>query len=1325
MALFVLLVPVLPSTLAEAAQPGQISLPARDATPQNTTPVHTAPHHVLLKLDDGVNLPGFSTLAIKHGFRHLRHVYGSDWYIFSIPAHASPRATAALARSLPGVVAASTDPIVSLDVLPPRDPLYIEDDDPSAKSCDPLVDVCDSADVVDQWGLFRVGAEDAWNVTTGSDSVVIAVIDSGVDLDHDDLAGNIWNNPAEMANGIDDDGNGFIDDLHGADFAGDNVGDLFTDDVSSQDANPDIPMGGTWINDPLAYPWGIRFDGDPAVGDAVDNNLDLFADQGVFHGTFVAAIAAAMTDNINPESGEFEGMAGACWNCKIMPVRMINAEGNGYGSDAAAAIYYATDMGADIINLSWGFDLDSLDATGQAEVAIISDAVNHAVAQGVIVVASAGNSGGPALRFPASMANTIAVGSSNWLDRRSEFSTIAAPGEVPDNGVDDDGNGQIDDALDVVAPGELIWSGSVYSAYDSLLSQLLGDPAIEPGLDAYGNSNGTSFSAPLAAGYVGLLLSRFPGATLNDIRQALRSYALDLLDPEGTGSTLSGYDAYSGFGRLNMVVPDSLGDPPTAPLPPPPAGPVIPLLIDVVDSGLYGHRYGTDEHKTLLVATFLDDGASAYELGVTGYDIDSSDEVAVYLNDGFIAHLSPGPDNDLNSSDIISLDPGLLLGGENRLEFRQRTAGFTWGVTGLGVRIPPPPPPPPPPPLVVVLTVDTPDTGQYGNNYGSNEHETVLVATFEDDGTSSYELQVTGYDVDYTDEISVTVNGSLIGHLATGPNLALNAGDVFVLDPGMLQAGTNTIEFEVSTPGYTWGVTNLAVMTPGAPPPPPPPSEPVVVLTVDTPDTGQYGNNYGSNEHETVLVATFEGDGTSSYELQVTGYDVDYTDEISVTVNGSLIGHLATGPNLALNAGDVFVLDPGMLQAGTNTIEFEVSTPGFTWGVTNLAVMTPGAPPPPPPPSEPVVVLTVDTPDTGQYGNNYGSNEHPTVLVATFEGDGTSSYELQVTGYDVDYTDEISVTVNGSLIGYLATGPNLALNAGDVFVLDPGMLQAGTNTIEFEVSTPGFTWGVTNLAVMTPGAPPPPPPPSEPVVVLTVDTPDTGQYGNNYGSNEHPTVLVATFEGDGTSSYELQVTGYDVDYTDEISVTVNGSLIGYLSKGKNNRLNAGDVFVLDPGMLQAGTNTIEFEVSTPGYTWGVTNLGVMTPGAPPPPPPPSEPVVVLTVDTPDTGQYGNNYGSNEHPTVLVATFEGDGTSSYELQVTGYDVDYTDEISVTVNGNLIGYLSKGKNKQLNAGDVFVLDTALLNGGVNTIEFEVSTPGFTWGVTNLGVMTPGMP
>src|SRR5919201_598087 len=99
---------------------------------------------------------------------------------------------------------------------------------------------------------------------------------------------------------------------------------------------------------------------------------------------------------------------------------------------------------------------------------MIVDANNYATDRGVIVVAAAGNSGAPGLYFPAIMANTISVGSSNWLDRRSDFSSHAVAGEIPDNGIDDDGNGWVDDVLDVVAPGELIWSTYVFSAYESL-----------------------------------------------------------------------------------------------------------------------------------------------------------------------------------------------------------------------------------------------------------------------------------------------------------------------------------------------------------------------------------------------------------------------------------------------------------------------------------------------------------------------------------------------------------------------------------------------------------------------------------------------------------------------------------------------------------------------------------------------------------------------------------------------------------------------------------------------------------------------------------------
>ena len=526
----------------------------------------TAVRHILVQLHPRTDETRFLQNAGVQGLRRLSRVHGTRWLRMAVPAGSHPAQAAAAARTLPGVLRATLDPVVTInDQIPPRDPIYKDDDDPSTKPCDPFFEICDPWTLVDQWGLFKVEAEAGWAVQRGSADVVIAILDSGVDLDHDDLRGKLWTNPGEIpGNGIDDDGNGLVDDVHGADFAGSNAGGL-ADDPASEDGNPDIPKGGTWVEDPTAI-FGVRFVGDPAAGDGDDNNLDGLIDIGVSHGTYVAGIAAAMTDNVNPHTGQFEGMAGACWHCKLMAVRLINAEGWAFGSDAAAAIHYAATMGAHVINISWGVDLVSADPAEVEALQVIADAIDFAAGRGVIVVAAAGNSGRAGVHFPASMRNTIAVGSSSWLDRRSAFSSHAVPAEIPDNGLDDDGNGWVDDVLDVVAPGELIWSTAVLSAYDALLYELLGLPGFEPGTDTYGAADGTSFSTPLVSGYVGLLLAQNPGATLGQVRQVIRSNARDILDPQGVGASLVGYDAYSGFGRLRMVVPTLTPEPNAPPV---------------------------------------------------------------------------------------------------------------------------------------------------------------------------------------------------------------------------------------------------------------------------------------------------------------------------------------------------------------------------------------------------------------------------------------------------------------------------------------------------------------------------------------------------------------------------------------------------------------------------------------------------------------------------------------------------------------------------------------------------------------------------------------
>lgn len=159
-----------------------------------------------------------------------------------------------------------------------------------------------------QWGLHNTGqspfngtdgadisAEKTWKVTTGSPDVTVAVIDTGVDYTHEDLHANIWNNTKEIPdNGIDDDGNGYIDDTTGWNFLGKN----------------NTPMD--------------------------DNG----------HGTHCAGIIGAAGDNNL-------GVAGINWKVKIMPLKFMNSTGNGYISDAISSILYANKMGADVISCSW------------------------------------------------------------------------------------------------------------------------------------------------------------------------------------------------------------------------------------------------------------------------------------------------------------------------------------------------------------------------------------------------------------------------------------------------------------------------------------------------------------------------------------------------------------------------------------------------------------------------------------------------------------------------------------------------------------------------------------------------------------------------------------------------------------------------------------------------------------------------------------------------------------------------------------------------------------------------------------------------------------
>ena len=312
-----------------------------------------------------------------------------------------------------------------------------------------------------QWSLEKMDMPRAWDIEQGNAQIIVGVIDTGIDYLHPDLQGQLWINASEDINGngrfdpgdingIDDDGNGYVDDVIGWDFT---------------DA-PDFPDNGDYLdpdNDPMdEYPGG--------------------------HGTPVAGIIAAKTNNTI-------GIAGIAPNVKVMALRAGTASGYLEEDDVAKAIIYAVQNGCKIINMSFGDVVFSY---------LLKEAVEYGYQNGILFVASAGNSGNNTLQYPASYDETISVGATDIDDNLASFSSFGSK-------------------LDLVAPGQDILSTSRDASY--------------------GNYNGTSFSAPMVSGVLALLWSHHPQNSAQSIEAMLLTGCQDLGFP--------GWDQYYGQGLAN------------------------------------------------------------------------------------------------------------------------------------------------------------------------------------------------------------------------------------------------------------------------------------------------------------------------------------------------------------------------------------------------------------------------------------------------------------------------------------------------------------------------------------------------------------------------------------------------------------------------------------------------------------------------------------------------------------------------------------------------------------------------------------------------------
>ena len=359
-------------------------------------------------------------------------------------------------------------------------------------------------DYKDLWGLHNIEAEQAWDTTQG-EGVVVAVIDTGVDYNHEDIAENIWNNAGEIgkdasgkdksSNGKDDDGNGFVDDWRGW---------YFPDPGKSKENNK--PM---------------------------DNHA---------HGTHVAGTIAAVGNN-------GKGIIGVAPKARIMALKAFSEGGTGTVESAARAIVYAAENGARVINASFG-------GFSSGPQPLYEEILEFAVrVKGVVMAVAAGNFNSNVERgsrspdkilffSPAYSRRVITIAASDHLDQKADFSNFGSK-------------------IDVTAPGggDQDPSGQIFRPIISILSLLSSkaNPALlqnAKGLifDKYIRLAGTSMAAPHTAGVAALILSKNPHFTPEQVRQAIRLGADDAGTP--------GFDPETGYGRINAARSVAIANPP-------------------------------------------------------------------------------------------------------------------------------------------------------------------------------------------------------------------------------------------------------------------------------------------------------------------------------------------------------------------------------------------------------------------------------------------------------------------------------------------------------------------------------------------------------------------------------------------------------------------------------------------------------------------------------------------------------------------------------------------------------------------------------------------
>ncbi|MFC3615389.1 beta strand repeat-containing protein [Lutimaribacter marinistellae] len=457
------------------------------------------------------------------------------------------------------------------------------------------------------------------------------------------------------------------------------------------------------------------------------------------------------------------------------------------------------------------------------------------------------------------------------------------------------------------------------------------------------------------------------------------------------------------------------------------------------------------------------------------------------------------------------------------------------------------------------LTKEVVETGQYGNNYNGAVSPTGVVQARFDALPGQNVLTFKGYDVDFDDEMSVRLNGQVVEVLEAGVNNGLASYEI-VLPDGTLRGSDNILEFVQNTnTSWRWGVTDVKI-------------DNRIPLTIAQTDTTEQGNNFnGATAIDGQVAYTFEGLGIDA-RVSLNGFDIDFGNEVRVVLNGNNIGFLDVGADNAL-APDDFLITAAQQQAGENVLEFvQARNISWTWGVTDLLVQ-----------ADADMRLTPDQIETGTFGNKFdGKTDADGIVKAAFAGTG-KDITLSLQGFDVDFSNEVQVLLNGNSLGFLGVGQDNGLSY-DEFQISAAQQQVGENVIEFvQARNTTWAWGVTDVMISE----------NEPADArLERGVRDNADYGNDFnGMTDADGSVSFAFVGTDEDLFVF-VEGFDIDFSNEVEVFLNGNSQGFLAAGVDNGLQSYQL-EFTAAELEVGDNVLEFQQARDlTWRWGVTSLEV-------------------------------------------------------------------------------------------------------------------------------------